>query len=219
MVEFVKAELDSVKNEAESKPILTADCRRIAGKLLRKLKGESADYIFSICEELLKEQSWAMGVTAYSLANRLSPRYEKRHFETFEHWLENYVKGWGDCDDFCTHAFGELICQHTDLVTNITSWTQREEFWMRRASAVILLPSINKGLYSKTMPLIIADLLMHDTHELVRKGYGWMLKNLSIPEPNLVYKYLLANKDTMPRTAFRYALQKLDVDKRQVLMG
>ena len=218
MIEFVRTELAKIKDETSTKPIKTADARRIAGKLYRQLKGETMQYNFDVCEELLKERSWAMGVIAYNLAHRLSGRYEKKHFEIFEHWLETYVTGWGDCDDFCTHAFGELICQHTDLVEKIVDWTGRKEFLMRRASAVILLPSISKGLYNEIKPLQIADLLLHDEHDLVRKGYGWMLKNLSIPEPDLVYNYLLANKSDMPRTAYRYALKKMSDERKRILM-
>ena len=59
---------------------------------------------------------------------------------------------------------------------------------------------------------------MHDEHDLVRKGYGWMLKTLSVKEPELVFDYLMRHKATMPRAAFRYALEKMDEDTRRILM-
>lgn len=62
-------------------------------------------------------------------------QYDEATFTVFESWLEQYVCGWGDCDDFCTHAFGELICQNTELSKKTVLWAQRDEFWMRRASA------------------------------------------------------------------------------------
>jgi hypothetical protein len=43
-------------------------------------------------------------------------------------------------------------------------------------------------------------------------------KVLSIKEPELVYDYLLKHKDTMPRVAYRYALEKMDVKRKCVLM-
>ena len=52
--------------------------------------------------------------------------------------------GWGDCDDFCTHAFGELIRQDKRLFEQVLSWTQSSDFWVRRASAVVLIPAISK---------------------------------------------------------------------------
>lgn len=117
-----------------------------------------------------------MGVIAFDFAYRVKKQYDSNTFSVFESRLIKYVRGWGDCDDFCTHAFGELIIQNTDLVQNIIAWTIREEFWMRRAAAVVLIPSIHHGKYKETNPIVISDLLMKDTEDLVRKGYGWMLE-------------------------------------------
>jgi len=119
------------------------------------------------------------------------------------------VRGWGDCDDFCVHAFGELICQRPELFSNIINWTKREEFWMHRASAVVLILSIKRGKYKEINPFQISDLLMNDKHYLVLKGYGWMLKEFSKKEPELVLDYLQKNEAAMPRISYRYALEKL----------
>ena len=45
-----------------------------------------------------------------------------------------------------------------------------------------------------------------------------MLKTLSVKEPELVFDYLMRHKATMPRAAFRYALEKMDEDTRRILM-
>ena len=129
------------------------------------------------------------------------------------------MRGWGDCDDFCTHAFGELIMQNTGLVKKIIPWTKREEFWMRRAAAVVLIPSIYHNKYNETNPIVISDLLMNDKDDLVHKGYGWMLKVLSTKEPQLVYDYLVKHKHIMPRVSFRYALEKMEQDRKVELMA
>ncbi|MCM1568670.1 MAG: hypothetical protein NC081_04400 [Roseburia sp.] len=41
----------------------------------------------------------------------MKKQYSESTYDIFYRWLKNYVKGWGDCDDFCTHAFGELLRQ------------------------------------------------------------------------------------------------------------
>jgi 3-methyladenine DNA glycosylase AlkD len=89
---------------------------------------------------------------------------------------------------------------------------------MRRASAVVLIPSIWYDKYNETNPLKIADILMKDEHYLVCKGYGWMLKILSIKEPNLVFEYLLKNREIMPRVSYRYALEKMNSKNKEILM-
>lgn len=58
---------------------------------------------------------------------------------------------------------------------------------------------------------------MKDNDELVLKGCGWMLKELSMKEPELVYNYLKKNKDDMPRVVFRYALEKMDKERKTEL--
>ena len=129
------------------------------------------------------------------------------------------MHGWGDCDDFCTHAFGELLKRYKTLFPKIKDWTKDEDFWVRRAAAVVLIPAILHNDYEGINPLAISDLLMTDTHDLVQKGYGWMLKSLSQIDIDAVTQYLIDNHDKMPRTAYRYALQKYDDETRKKLMA
>ena len=196
----------------------TGDIRKISAEIFKDIKGQPRDYVFAICNELLGQRNWPMEVIAFDFAYRMKKQYDESTFAVFERWLEEYVRGWGDCDDFCTHAFGELICQNTQLSQRTVLWAQRKEFWMRRAAAVVLIPSIWQNLYTKTNPLQVANILMADEHDLVRKGYGWMLKVLSTKEPQLVFDYLLQHKNGMPRVAYRYALEKLDAEQKAILM-
>jgi len=218
IVSSIRNELENASKTPSGGHIKTGDIRRISARVFKSMKGKSKDYVFSVCGELLEQRNWPMSVIAFDFAYRMRKQYDEATFTIFERWLERYVRGWGDCDDFCTHAFGELICQYTDLSKKTVLWAQRDEFWMRRASAVVLIPSIWHDKYTETNPLQIADILMQDEHDLVRKGYGWMLKILSVKEPDLVFDYLLKNKGTMPRVSYRYALEKMSDEKRKFLM-
>ncbi len=159
-----------------------------------------------------------MGVIAFDFAYRMKNHYNESTYDIFYHWLKDYVRGWGDCDDFCTHAFGELLRQKKSLFVKITAWTDDNDFWVRRASAVILIPAIMKNDYEGMEPFTISDRLMTDSHNLVLKGYGWMLKALSQINPICVKEYLIKNCKKMPRVAYRYALEKFDTETRNKLM-
>jgi 3-methyladenine DNA glycosylase AlkD len=65
----------------------------------------------------------------------------------------------------------------------------------------------------------IADIVLLDKDDLVQKGYGWMLKTASEFYPNQVLNYLMKNKDKMPRTALRYALEKYPQEMRKKAMS
>lgn len=218
VVKIAEAELKRISSTPNGGHLKTGEIRKLAGKLFQDLQDKSGENVIDICESLLEQRDWAMGVIAFDFAHRIKKQYDSNTYSIFERWLLQYVRGWGDCDDFCTHAFGELISQNIDLVQKIIPWTKREEFWMRRAAAVVLIPSIRHDKYTETDPIVIADLIMKDKEELVLKGLGWMLKELSVKEPELVYGYLKKNKDVMPRVVFRYALEKMDHERKTELM-
>ena len=171
LVAAAKTGLDNIGSTPLGGHLKTNDIRKLSSKLFHSLKDKSKENVFSICNCFLEQRSWPMGVIAFDFACRMKKQYDENTFAIFESWLEKYVRGWGDCDDFCTHAFGELICQDSGLSGNVIAWTKREEFWMRRAAAVVLIPSIWHDKYAQTKPLQISDALMTDGHDLVRKGY------------------------------------------------
>lgn len=71
-----------------------------------------------------------------------------------------------------------------------------------------------KNEYDGIDPLEIANRLMLDEHDLVLKGYGWMLKVLSQVAPKCVMEYLIENHERMLKVAYRYALEKFDKEKK-----
>jgi 3-methyladenine DNA glycosylase AlkD len=65
----------------------------------------------------------------------------------------------------------------------------------------------------------IADSLLQDKDDLVQKGYGWMLKEASIEHQEAVLDYIIRNKTLMPRTALRYAIERMPKDLKQKAMA
>ncbi len=64
----------------------------------------------------------------------------------------------------------------------------------------------------------VADMLLLDKDDLVQKGYGWMLKEASNNYPEEVFDYVMRHKKVMPRTALRYAIEKLSPELRKEAM-
>ncbi|MFX1588418.1 MAG: DNA alkylation repair protein [Promethearchaeota archaeon] len=52
----------------------------------------------------------------------------------------------------------------------------------------------------------------------MEKGIGWLLKTCSNYKPEIIFDYLMLNKNVLSRLVLRYASEKLPKDKRiQVL--
>lgn len=218
-LEQAKQEIDTLKkNSPEGKHIKTGDIRKLSGRLFREIEDKNIKNVFYLCEEFLEQHTWELGIIAFDWSFRMKRNYSHDTYNIFFSWLKKYVRGWGDCDDFCTHAFGELIRQEKTLFENVLEWTKDSDFWVRRASAVVLIPAILHNDFEGINPLLISDKLMNDEHELVLKGYGWMLKSLSQINQSIVEEYLVKNHKQMPRIAYRYALEKFDYDTKKKLM-
>lgn len=219
LLEQAKQEIDTLKkNSPEGKPIKTGDIRKLSGRLFREIEDKNVENVFCLCEEFLEQHTWELGVIAFDWSFRMKRNYSQDTYNIFYGWLKKYVRGWGDCDDFCTHAFGQLLRQEKTLFENVIEWTKDSDFWVRRASAVVLIPAILHNDFEGINPLLISDKLMNDEHKLVLKGYGWMLKSLSQINQSIVEEYLVKNHKQMPRIAYRYALEKFDNDTKKKLM-
>lgn len=203
---------------SKTNPHITKNVRDVSKKTFNALNDKSIDSVLSICEVLLEKRIWTYSLIAYDFAYRVKKAYTLQTFDVFEQWLFSYIEDWGDCDDFCTHAFGSLLSMYNELFEDVIKWTTHQRFSVRRAAAVILIHPIKYHHDIKIDPFIISDKLMSDPHYLVQKGYGWMLKVLSQKDPKVVVEYLEKNHDIMTRTAYRYALEKLDDATKKKLM-
>ncbi len=219
MIDVVSQAKHELAKVSQANRLTTGAIRSVSAAMYRALEDRGISNVLACCEQLLKQREWALGVIAYDWAFRVRKQYNDKTFAVFEGWLKEYVTDWGDCDDFCTHAFGALLSQNNDLFTHVYSWTEHPNFAVRRAAAVVLIYPIKQGEYKGIDPFMISDALKNDEHYLVLKGYGWMLKVLSLTDTDAVFEYLAKNKSTMPRVAFRYAMEKIDKKLRSDLLS
>lgn len=192
--------------------------RKISSKFFSRVKKKTKQEILHLCEDLLESGYSEERIVAFDWAFRLRKSYEEPDFQRLETWLERFVRSWGACDDLCTHAFGAFIFQLPEFIPKIKKWTTSANRWMRRAGAVVLIYSIRRKKHLGSI-FKMADALLTDQDIMVQKGYGWMLKEASNHYPKEVFDYVMRNKKKMPRTALRYAIEKLSPELRKEAMN
>jgi len=210
------AEQDPQKRKG--KTLKTAAVRKVGRENFGLVKNRSKNEIFATCEQLLDTGRWEEEVIAFDWAFRIRKQYESSDFDRFESWLEKYVHGWGSCDDFCTHALGHLLYTYPEHIPSLKAWATSENRWFRRGAPVTLIYPIRRK-QSFAAAFEIADLLLMDGDDLVQKGYGWMLKEISNKDSQPVFDFVMERKDRMPRTALRYAIEKMDPERRKQAMA
>ncbi|HSV31706.1 MAG TPA: DNA alkylation repair protein [Atribacteraceae bacterium] len=167
----------------------------------------------ALCSLLLAEDFHELKITAYQWVEQSKRYLEEKHLPVLEGWLKTYTYDWSDCDDICTNVLGEFFLKYPSKASRCREWALSKNLWVRRAAAVSLIKPLRRGNLL-SLCLDIADLLLQDSENLVQKGYGWMLKEASKARPDEVYAFVTARIGTMPRTAYRYALEKFPHELR-----
>lgn len=197
--------------------VKAATVLKIADKYFKQIKNEQKQTIFSLCETLLKSDLFEESAIAFEWVYRMRESYEPDDFEIFERWIEKYVNNWAKCDTLCNHSVASFIESYPHYIVRLKQWTKSDNRWFRRAAAVTLVLPARNGKFLEDV-LEIADSLLMDEDDLVRKGYGWMLKEAGKAHQQEIFEYIMKNKKVMPRTSLRYAIEKFPQDMRKKAM-
>ena len=205
------------KEEIKLYGIKAAVIHKISKEYYKKIKDMSKQDIFTMCDELWQSGYIEEAAIACNWSYFVHKRYEPSDFKIFERWIKTYVSNWAECDTLCNHSVGTFLEMFPVYLSELKNWTKSPNRWMRRASAVSLIVPARKGKFLKEI-LAIADALLKDDDDMVQKGYGWMLKAAGESHQNEIFDYVMMNKKTMPRTALRYAIEKMPPELRTVAM-
>lgn len=203
---------------------------KIAKLGFKKIKDLPKQEIFELCEELWKSGYFEEGGVACEWSYYIHKQYEPADFAVFEHWLKTYVTNWAKCDVLCNHTIGTFVEMYPGYVAELKKWAHSGNRWVKRAAAVTLIIPARKGLFLDDI-LEIADVLLLDPDDLVQKGYGWMLKAASMSESfvkgtpevkqkhlDAVFNFVMRHRTVMPRTALRYAIEKMPPEMKAEAM-
>ena len=195
----------------------TALVGKIAKENFKEIKDLDKKEIWALCEDLWQSGFMEEAFIACQWSYSIRQKYQPADFLVFEKWIKKYVSNWATCDTFCNHTMGDLVEKYPKFLANLKKWTKSSNRWVRRASAVTLIIPARHGKFLKEV-MEISDRLLLDKEDLVQKGYGWALKAASEKHSREVLNYVMKNKNRMPRTALRYAIEKMPKDWKKKAM-
>ncbi|MBI2573442.1 DNA alkylation repair protein [Candidatus Woesearchaeota archaeon] len=85
--------------------------------------------------------------------------------------------------------------------------------WERRIAIIATFAFIKQKDFTDTIKL--SQLLLADKHDLMHKAVGWMLREMGKRDETTLCHFLDQHVKKMPRTALRYAIERLDEKKRK----
>jgi 3-methyladenine DNA glycosylase AlkD len=90
--------------------------------------------------------------------------------------------------------------------------SKSNSLWERRVSMISTYYFIKNNHFQDTFN--IADNLINDKHDLIHKAVGWMLREVGKRDLEQEKEFLMKHYKTMPRTALRYAIEKMSLKDR-----
>jgi len=190
---------------------------QISKEFLNQIHGYEKAEIFALCEELWQSGMMEESFIACNWSYSVRKKYLPEDFKVFERWVKNYVSNWASCDTLCNHTVGTFIDMYPVYLEELKKWTSSSNRWVKRASAVSLVLPARAGRYLDDI-FEIADRMLTDRDDMVQKGYGWMLKEASKAHQEQVFRYVMKHRGDMPRTALRYAIEKMPPEMKQEAM-
>ena len=88
--------------------------------------------------------------------------------------------------------------------------------WKQRISIVCTWKTSQQGELSWCWQY--AERHLHHSHDLMHKAVGWMLREMGKRDMNMLRQFLKQHAHEMPRTALRYAIEKMPEPERKAWM-
>ncbi|OFY39147.1 MAG: DNA alkylation repair protein [Bacteroidetes bacterium GWF2_40_14] len=206
------------KEEVHLYGVKSAMVGNIAKENFKAIKDLPKAEIFELCEELWKSVLMEESFIACNWSYFIHKKFTPKDFCLLERWVGTYLNNWASCDTLCNHTVGSFLEMYPEFLPELKRWAKSPNRWMRRAAAVSLIVPARRGKFL-TEIFELADIMLMDGDDMVQKGYGWMLKVASQSHLNEVFEYIMKNKTTMPRTALRYAIEKMPPELRAKAMA
>ena len=120
------------------------------------------------------------------------------------------INNWDLVDVTCPRIVGRHL--ETRDRTPLYRFAESPSLWERRIAIVSTFHFIRNNDFRDTLAL--AERLLADPEELLHKATGWMLREVGKRDQSVLEAFLDEYAAVMPRTALRYAIERLPEEER-----
>lgn len=126
-----------------------------------------------------------------------------------------HVNNWDLVDSSAVQIVGPTL-PPTGVPLLLLRLVRSRVVWDRRIALLATFHLIKRRRYAPSLAL--ARLLLGDSHDLMHKALGWMLREIWKRDPKVAERFLKRHLTRLPRTALRYAIERMPERRRQAYL-
>jgi 3-methyladenine DNA glycosylase AlkD len=172
-------------------------------------------------EMLIKDEIHEVRFTALTLLvlkyKKLKKLEDKTDFVNL--YLRNipYINNWDLVDCSSMFILGPYYFETKDNSV-LENLAKTGHLWSERIAIISTHYYIRQGDFALTFEL--AEMLLNHKHDLIHKAVGWMIREIwSKGGRDEVEEFLTENIRVIPRTALRYAIEKMEEHERKYFLS
>ena len=180
----------------------------------RECRGAPLDVIQTLLRSKIHEEralALLMLVDAFAIGDDAQKR------RIYELYLANtaFINNWDLVDCSAGQIVGGWLRGRS--TAPLTRLARSKSLWERRIAMIATFDGIRRGEFGDTFR--IAEILLHDDHDLIHKAVGWLLREVGKRDGAAERAFLASRYKTMPRTMLRYAIERFPEAERRKYLG
>lgn len=186
--------------------------------LMREVAKQFRDAPLETIEDMLADPVHEMRLTALHI---LVLRFKKADADGKKAIADFYlrhldgVNNWDLVDSSAPQILGAWLLPKKDRSV-LYRLARSGSLWRERVAMVATQELIRRGEFEDAVR--IATILLHHKHDLIHKAVGWMLREVGKKDEKVLRAFLAEHAATMPRTALRYAIERMGAVDRSAYM-
>ncbi len=126
-----------------------------------------------------------------------------------------FINNWDLVDSSTPHIMGMHLLHGKRAI--LVRFARSKNLWEKRMAILATQTFICNNDFTDTLK--IAEILLHDSHDLIHKAVGWMLREVGNKDRATEEAFLKKYYQKMPRTMLRYAIEKFPEALRKSYLG
>lgn len=130
---------------------------------------------------------------------------------------------WALADPLATAVVAPVVERELDrdpgLRALLDQWAQDDDFWVRRAALLALLPGLRAGAGHFELFARYAEWMLDEREFFIRKAIGWVLRDTAKRRPELVADWVRRHRARLSRLSLREAVKYLPPEDRADLLA